>query len=169
MLVMIQSIMSLQLEQYQYEGITVLHLSKYLRGEADAAYLLVIIDQLIAIEKNQILMNLKDITEIDSAGLGVLAEAHFRVEKAGGTIKLVNAAQRHVDLLVLSRLSPLFPSFNSEEAAIKSFASASDEEVKRFDILEFVREATAEEQQHSGADGNAEKQSTPERPAAGER
>lgn len=165
MLVVVKSIMALQLEQHQYEGITVLRLNKHLVGEADSAYLLVIIDQLLASEKKQILINLREITEIDSAGLGTLAEARSSVEAAGGVIKLVNAAQRHADLLILSRLASSFPSFNDEEEAIKSFAPQPG----HFDILEFVREVNQEEQQHLSADGNSDKQTAPEKPATGQK
>ena len=161
MLVVVKSIMALQLEQHQYGAITVLRLSKYLIGEADSAYLLVIIDQLLASEKKQILLNLRELTEVDSAGLRALREEYSRIEAAGGVIKLVNAAQRHTDLLILSQLASLIPSFNDEEEAMKSFAP----EPGRFDILEFVREVNQEEQQHLGADGNLEKEPAAEKPA----
>ena len=157
--------MPLQLEQNQYGGVTVLRLSRYLRGEADSAYLLVIIDQLLASGRKQILLNLKELTEIDSAGLGALAEAHVKAQATEGVIKIVNAAQRHLDLLILSRLAPLFPSFNDEQEAIKSFAP----EAGQFDILEFVREMNEEEQQHLGVDGNSQNQPAPEEPAAGQK
>jgi anti-sigma B factor antagonist len=134
--------MPLQLEQRQYGGVTVLRLSRYLIGEVDSAYLLIIIDQLLASERKEILLNLRELTEIDSAGLGALTEAHSKVKAADGVIKIVNAAQRHTDFLILSQLAPLFPSFNDEGEAIKSFAPESG----HFDILEFVREMNEEEQ-----------------------
>lgn len=135
--------MSLQLEQHQYGEVTVLRfLSKQLAGEADSTYLLVIIDQLLGINKKQILLNFRDVTEIDDAALDALVEAHTKVKAAEGAIKIVDSAQRHTDLLILSRLAPLFPSFNSEEEGVQSFAP----EAGHFDILEFVREMNAEEQ-----------------------
>jgi anti-sigma B factor antagonist len=156
--------MPLQLEQHQYGDVTVLRLSKYLRGAADSAYLLVIIDQLLASGKNHIVLNLRNLTEIDSAGLGALAEAHDRVKAVDGIIKIVNAAQRHTDLLILTRLAPLFPSFNDEEEALQSFAP----EPKTFDILEFVREVN-EEQQQSSADGRSKTQPAPEQTEPGQK
>ncbi|MBV8707227.1 MAG: STAS domain-containing protein [Acidobacteriaceae bacterium] len=159
MLVVIKGIMPLQLEQHQSGGVTVLRISKKFVGEPDSAYLLVDIDQLIASGKKDLLLNLRELTEIDNAGLGALAEAHAKVTAADGVIKIVNAAQRHIDLLILSQLAPLFPSFNDEDEAVKSFAP----EPKPFDILEFVREVNEEEQgQQLGADGNSGQQPTPE-------
>lgn len=159
MLVVVKSIMPLQLEQHQSGGVTVLRISKKLIGEPDSAYLLVIVDQLIASGKKEILLNLRELTEIDNAGLNTLTEAHSKVKAADGAIKIVNAAQRHIDLLILSQLAPLLPSFNDEAEAVKSFAP----EPKPFDILEFVREVNEEEQsQQLGADGNSGQQSTPE-------
>jgi anti-anti-sigma regulatory factor len=155
MLVVVKSIMPLQLEQNQYGEVTVLRfISRSFKGEADSAYLLVIIDQLLTIDKKHLLLNLRELMEIDDAGLDALTEAHSKVKAADGEIKIVNAAQRHTDLLILSRLAPLFPSFNDEEEGIRSFAT----ETGHFDILEFVREMNEEEQEHLGADGNAGKQ-----------
>lgn len=150
MLVVVNSIMPLQLEQRQYGEVTILRfMSKSFGGEADSAYLLVIIDQLLGINKKQILLNFREVTEIDETALDTLVEAHSKVQAAAGAIKIVNAAQRHTDLLILSRLASLFPSFNSEEEGVRSFAP----EGGHFDILEFVREMNEEEQQqHLGAD-----------------
>lgn len=159
MLVIVKSIMPLQLEQHQHGGVTVLRISKKFIGGPDSAYLLIIVDQLIASGKKEILLNLSELTEIDDTGLNALAEAHAKVKAADGVIKIVNAAQRHIDLLILSHLAPLLPSFNDEAEAIKSFAP----EPKPFDILEFVREVNEEEQgQQLGADGNPGQQPTPE-------
>ena len=151
MLVVVNSIMPLQLEQHQYGEVTVLRfISKYFGGEADSAYLLIIIDQLLGVNKKHILLNLRELTEVDEVALDALVEAHSRVKAADGVIKIVNAAQRHTDLLILSRLSPLSPSFNNEEEGIRSFAP----EAGHFDILEFVREMNEEEQgQQVDADG----------------
>jgi anti-anti-sigma regulatory factor len=148
---MLNRIMPLQLEQHQYGEVTVLRfISRYLGAEADAAYLLIIIDQLLGINKKHILLNLKELTEINEVGLDALTEAHSKVKAAEGVIKIVNAAQRQTDLLILSRLAPLFPSFNDEEEGVRSFAL----ETGHFDILEFVREMNEEEQQqHLGTDG----------------
>ena len=152
--------MPLQLEQDQFGGVTVLRISKKFVGEPDSAYLLVVIDQLIASGKKQTILNLRELTEIDNAGLGALTEANAKVKAADGVMKIVNAAQRHIDLLILSQLAPLLPSFNNEEEAIKSFAP----EPKQFDILEFVREVNEEEQgQHPGTDESSEQQPTPDR------
>ena len=124
-------------------------LSKSFVGEADGAYLLLIVDQLLEINKRRILLNLRELTEIDDTALDALVEAHSKVKTADGVVKIVNAAQRHTDLLILSRLAPLFPSFHDEEEGIRSFASGAGQ----FDILEFVREMNEEEQgQHLGAD-----------------
>jgi anti-anti-sigma factor len=155
--------MPLQLEQHQYGGVTVLRVSKYLRGATDSAYLLVIVDQLLASKRNQILLNLRNLTEIDEYGLDALAEMHGRVKAVDGVIKIVNAAERHIDLLILTRLAPLFPSFNDEEEAMKSFAP----EPKTFDILEFVREVK-EEQQQPSVDGSSKQQPAPEQPERGQ-
>jgi hypothetical protein len=83
---------------------------------------------------------------IDSSGLGVLVSAHLTIQKAGGAIKLLNASQRHINLLVLSKLTTVFPNFDSEEEGIESFLP-KQQAGRHFDILEFVR---SEEEDNDG-------------------
>jgi hypothetical protein len=75
---------------------------------------------------------------IDSSGLGVLVSAHLAIQKAGGAIKLLNASQRHINLLVLSKLTTVFPNFNDEDEGVQSFLP-KEQAGRHFDILEFVR------------------------------
>jgi anti-sigma B factor antagonist len=60
---------------------------------------------------------------MDSAGLGELVQAYSTVKKQGGKLKLVNPTKRLHDLLVITKLSTVFESFDSEPAAVASFAT----------------------------------------------
>jgi anti-sigma B factor antagonist len=59
---------------------------------------------------------------LDSAGLGVLVRAYTTVRREGGELKLLNLTARIQDLLTITKLISVFESFDSEEAALKSFA-----------------------------------------------
>lgn len=71
-----------------------------------------------------IVLNLADITYVDSSGLGELVACHLTAERGGATIKLANAGYRIQDLLVLTKLLTIFESHQSETTAIDSFARA---------------------------------------------
>ena len=69
----------------------------------------------------QILINLGNVTHMDSAGLGELVAAYITVTKAGGTMKLVNLTKRLEDLLSITKLLTVFESYDSEKDAIGKF------------------------------------------------
>ena len=84
------------------------------------------------------LLNLKDVEYIDSTGLGTMVICHMAVQKAGGTLKLVNLNRRNLELVLLTKLTTVFQIFNEEQEAINSFFP--DREIKHFDILSFVQQ-----------------------------
>ena len=69
----------------------------------------------------RIVLNLADVTYIDSSGLGELIAAHTTITTAGGEIKLLNLAKRVHDLLKLTKLYTVFDTFEDEAAAVDSF------------------------------------------------
>ena len=68
-----------------------------------------------------LLVNLAKVSYMDSAGLGELVQAYSTVSKQGGKLKLVSPTKRLKDLLVITKLSTVFESFDDEAAAINSF------------------------------------------------
>ena len=68
-----------------------------------------------------ILVNLANVTAMDSAGLGELVSAYTTVTKAGGSMKLVNLTKRLHDLLSITKLLTVFDAYDSEPAALATF------------------------------------------------
>ncbi|MEK7752942.1 MAG: STAS domain-containing protein [Acidobacteriota bacterium] len=128
--------MSLEIHEREKEGIRILDLSGRLTvGEAGAVR-----DrtrELLAEGARRFLFNLQQVDYIDSTGLGMLVMCYTTVEKAGGELKLLNLNRRNVELLVLTKLFTVFELFNEEQDAVNSFFP--NREIRRFDILEFVR------------------------------
>ncbi|MDP3001098.1 MAG: STAS domain-containing protein [Bryobacterales bacterium] len=128
--------MSLEIHEREKEGIRILDLSGRLTvGEASAVR-----DrtrELLAEGARRFLFNLQQVDYIDSTGLGMLVMCYTTVEKAGGELKLLNLNRRNVELLVLTKLFTVFELFNEEQDAVNSFFP--NREIRRFDILEFVR------------------------------
>jgi anti-sigma B factor antagonist len=72
-----------------------------------------------------IVLNMADVTYVDSSGLGELVACHLTAARGGSAIKLANAGGRMQDLLVLTKLLTLFESHPDEASAIDSFAAAT--------------------------------------------
>ncbi len=76
-------------------------------------------------ENNQVVLNLGEVSYIDSGGLGTLVALRATALNAGGTIKLANLTKRVGDLLQVTKLLTVFEVFNSEEEAVASFRTAA--------------------------------------------
>jgi anti-sigma B factor antagonist len=70
---------------------------------------------------SRIILNLAEVTYIDSGGLGTLVALYTTARNAGGSVKLARLTQRVGDLLQVTKLLTVFEVFNSEEEAVQSF------------------------------------------------
>jgi anti-sigma B factor antagonist len=68
-------------------------------------------------------LNLRDVTYIDSGGLGTLVSLYTTARNAGGALKLASLTQRVDDLLQVTKLVTIFEVFENEQAAVQSFKS----------------------------------------------
>jgi anti-sigma B factor antagonist len=73
----------------------------------------------------QILLNLGDVTYIDSSGIGELVSAFTTVRNQGGDLKLLNLTKKVHDLLQITKLYTVFDVKDDEASAVASFARAS--------------------------------------------
>jgi len=83
------------------------------------------IKDLVTTNRKNILVNLKDVTYIDSAGLGELVGSYASVTNAAGNIKLLNPQNKVHDLLQVTNLYTVFVAFDDEPEAVRSFAAAA--------------------------------------------
>jgi anti-sigma B factor antagonist len=68
-----------------------------------------------------LLLNLGEVTYVDSAGLGEIVQAYATVSKGGGSLKLLNVTKRIKDLLSITKLLTVFDCHDNEAEAVKSF------------------------------------------------
>jgi anti-sigma B factor antagonist len=80
-----------------------------------------VVNRLLGNGSKRILLNLKELSFMDSSGLGELVSASARTLRNGGELKLINVVGRVYGLLVITKLATIFESFQSEEEALKSF------------------------------------------------
>jgi anti-sigma B factor antagonist len=69
----------------------------------------------------KIILNLAEITYIDSAGIGELVSTYTTVVNNGGRLKLLNLTAKIHQLLTITKLLTVFETFDNEEAALESF------------------------------------------------
>jgi anti-sigma B factor antagonist len=105
------------------DGVSVLDLSgKIVLGEGDGQVRERIKD-LLSDGQKKILLNLGDVTYVDSAGLGALISSYTTTKREGGQLKLVNLTKRIQDLLAITKLITVFDTYDTEQEAIESFLS----------------------------------------------
>lgn len=116
--------MSMKMAVHEKSGVSVVDISgKLTLGESTNA-LRNKMNELAESGSDRILLNMADVTYIDSSGIGELVAAHATVANAGGDIKLLNLAKRVHDLLKITKLYTVFEVFEDEASAIGSFAAA---------------------------------------------
>ncbi len=71
--------------------------------------------------RKQLIINLAGVPYMDSTGLGAMVHAYATSTRQGGAVKLLNSTKKLHDLLIITKLSTVFESFDSEEAAVASF------------------------------------------------
>ena len=80
------------------------------------------VNSLIQQGRKNIVLNLRDVSSMDSGGLGELVRTLTTMHKHGGSLKVANLPKRIQDLLVMTRLVTVFETFEDEGAAVKSFS-----------------------------------------------
>jgi anti-sigma B factor antagonist len=135
--------MSLEIQQHEREGITVLEMKGRITLGKEATAMREKVAELVAAGTRNLVFNLAGVDYIDSTGLGALVMCATTVRKAGGNVKLVNLNRRNIELLVMTRLATSFEIFTDEGDAVGSYYP--DRKIKTFDILDFVNKMKTEE------------------------
>ncbi len=129
--------MSLDIEQSEREGIIILNLNGRLIVGEPVTDLRAKITRLSVAGANNVVLNFAKVDYIDSTGLGGMVIGYTMLKKAGGALKLTGMNRRNLELLVLTKLSGVFETFEDEQTAVNSFFPGR--EIKKFDILTFVQ------------------------------
>lgn len=83
------------------------------------------IKDLVSNGERNILLNLKEVSYIDSAGLGEMVGAYASVTNQGGQIKLENVQNKVSDLLQVTKLFTVFATYSDEAEALRSYSAAA--------------------------------------------
>jgi anti-sigma B factor antagonist len=82
-----------------------------------------LIRESLAAGHNRILMNLAEISYIDSTGLGELVSGYRLIKSQGGELKLLKLNKKVTDLLQITKLYAVFDIHSDEAQAVQSFAA----------------------------------------------
>jgi anti-sigma B factor antagonist len=116
--------MQLKLAMTTKEGIVVVDCSGRIVFGEESSLLREKVKEALS-KNNRIVLNLAEISYIDSGGLGTLVALRTSAQIAGGTIKLANLTKRVGDLLQVTKLLTVFDVFDSEAEAVESFREAA--------------------------------------------
>lgn len=105
----------------QKQGVTILEpKGKITIGSGDIALRDSVMETLESGSRN-ILINLRDVSTIDSSGIGELVAAYTTVTNRGGKLKLVGLPPKVSDILQITQLVTVFEVMDTEEEALASF------------------------------------------------
>ena len=114
--------MSVKLNTRQVGDVSVVDVAgRITLGEGSSA-LRDLLREMVGKGEKKILLNLGDVSYIDSSGIGELVSGFTTVTNSGGQLKLLNLNKRVKDLLQITKLYTVFEVHEDEAAAIRSFA-----------------------------------------------
>ena len=116
--------MALSITNNRIDGVIVVHLSGAVFFDEESTSLRVRVKDLLD-KSRQIVLDLGNVTRIDSSGLGTLVALHASARRIGGDIKLVNLGNHVKEALQITRLVTVFEVFDKAEDAIASFNKAA--------------------------------------------
>jgi anti-sigma B factor antagonist len=114
----------MKIKTRQVDGIAIMDCSGRITLGEGSVQLRDAVRDLLAKGSKQILLNLGDVTYIDSSGIGELVSAFTTVRNQGGDLKLLNLTKKVHDLLQITKLYTVFDVKDDEASAVASFARA---------------------------------------------
>ncbi len=114
--------MTMKTSTRQMDGVTVVDLSGRITLGEGSVILRDTVRDLLGKGQKKILLNLGDVTYIDSSGIGELVSAFTSVRNQGGELKLLNLTKKVHDLLQITKLYTVFDVKDDEATAIAAFA-----------------------------------------------
>ena len=115
---------TLRIAERVVDGITILDMTGRLVLDQGDAIFRERIAEVVARGQMQIVLNLKNVTYIDSAGVGVMVAKYLSVRRAGGEMKLLHLTPRSTRVMTITKLLTVFETFDDEEEAVRSFKAA---------------------------------------------
>jgi anti-sigma B factor antagonist len=115
----------LTINQRQEGDVTILDLSGKITIGEGSVQLREAVRGLLDSGKKEILLNLGDVSYVDSSGIGELVSSYTTCSNQGGHLKLLNLTKKIQDLLMITKLLTVFQTFEREQDAVASFGAST--------------------------------------------
>lgn len=113
--------MGLQISIRESADVTILDLQGKVTIGVDGDLLGVHLKKLLAKGARKLLLNLEDVTQLDSSGISAVVGAYVSLSRQGGSLKLLCPSGRLQDVLQVMHVADLIPTFEDETQALASF------------------------------------------------
>ena len=114
--------MSVKLTTRQVGDVTVIDANGNIKLGEGSSVLRDTLRDLTAAGNKKVLLNLGDVSYIDSSGIGEMVSGFTSLTNQGGQLKLLNLTKRVEGLLQITKLYTVFEVFDDEAAAVRSFS-----------------------------------------------
>ncbi len=106
------------------DGVTIVDLNGPITLGQPTDVLRELIRELVNEGKTKIILNLGEVSFLDSSGIAVLVDGYQFVGRNGGQLKLLNLTKNIHDQFEITKLSTVFDITNDEKAAVASFTDS---------------------------------------------
>lgn len=117
--------MDLRISERRVQNVTILDLRGRVVLGATNDSLTAAMRKLAASVPCNVLINLADVSQVDSSGISTLVRSFVTLQRDGGSLKILNPSGHVREILELTRLVHCLPTFTDEAQAIASFSSAA--------------------------------------------
>jgi len=107
----------------EVRGVSILDLKGKITIGSGDVQLRETINKLAEDGKKNILINMKDVTTIDSSGIGELVGCYTSVTNKGGKLKLLHLPPKINDVLTVTQLITVFDVYDLESEALATFGN----------------------------------------------
>ena len=111
----------MKLTDREQDGIIILEPKGKIMGGPDASLLHDKLYEFIEQDKKNVIVDLSQVEWMNSTGLGILISGFTTLRNSQGTLKLANVTEKIRSLLTITKLAPVFESYDSIDDAIASF------------------------------------------------
>ncbi len=111
----------MEITQKTQENVTVLALNGNIVGASESGILIDTLHELLEKGQTRVVIDLTQVSWMNSSGLGTLISGLNTMRQAGGNLKLCGMSPKIKNLLTITKLVTVFESFPAEADAVKSY------------------------------------------------
>jgi anti-sigma B factor antagonist len=79
------------------------------------------VNRLVEAGRVKLVLDMKEVTRLDSAGIGMLVSKYLTARRGGGVLKILHPTDRTDHLMDITKLTTVFEIFDDEDEAVRSF------------------------------------------------